>query len=104
MYRSALDVGTKGLPDVPAKKNFFQRLEWLHQQHRITPEMRAWADHVRIEGNEALHDPEDFSEEDAKPLRLFTEMFLKYMFELPGEVAAFRREPEISDGSGEAGS
>lgn len=52
--------------------------------------MKDWADHVRVEGNDALHDPEEFSEDDAKPLRLFTEMFLRYMFELPGEVAAFR--------------
>lgn len=92
MYRSALDIGTKGLDGVPNGQTFFKRLEWLHDHHRITPDMRSWADHVRIEGNEALHDPEDFSEEDAKTLRLFTDMFLRYVFELPGEVSAFRAE------------
>lgn len=89
MYRSALDIATKGLDGVP-KKKFYDRLIWLHENHRITPDMKDWADHVRIEGNEALHDPDDFTEEDARPLRLFTEMFLRYLFELPGEVAAFR--------------
>lgn len=92
MYRSALDIATKGLDGVPDKITFFKRLEWLHKEHRITPDIRSWADHVRVEGNEALHDPEDFTQEDARPLRLFTEMFLKYVFELPGEVAAFRTE------------
>ncbi|WP_426026656.1 DUF4145 domain-containing protein [Brevundimonas sp. TSRC1-1] len=94
MYRSALDIATKGMEGVPAGLTFYRRLEWLHDNHRITPDMRAWADRVRIEGNEALHDPEDFVEEDAKPLRLFTETFLKYSFELPGEVAAYRTQTE----------
>lgn len=92
MYRSALDLATKALPDVPSRGSFFHRLEWLHENHRITPDMWAWADRVRIEGNDALHDPEEFCEEDTNPLRLFTEMFLKYVFELPGEVAAFRED------------
>lgn len=92
MYRSALDVATKTLEGVPAKQTFYKRLEWLHDNRRITPDMWSWADRVRIDGNESLHDPEDFDEDDARPLRLFTEMFLRYMFELPGEVALFRED------------
>lgn len=94
MYRSALDIATKALDGVPAKVTFFKRLEWLHENHRITPDMRSWADHVRVEGNDALHDPDEFSADDARPLRLFTEMFLRYVFELPGEVLAFRKETD----------
>lgn len=80
------------MPDVPSGQTFYKRLAWLHENHRITPDMKDWADHVRIEGNEALHDEEDYNEVDAKTLRLFTEMFLKYVFEMPGEVEAFRLE------------
>ena len=90
MYRSALDIATKAMPGVPKGATFFERLAWLHANHGITPDMRAWADHVRVEGNAALHDPEEFDEADAKALRFFTEMFLRYVFELPGEVQAFR--------------
>lgn len=93
MYRSALDIAAKGMPGVEGK-DFFQRLKWLHDNNKITPEIRSWADHVRVEGNEALHDPDEFTENDAKPLRLFTEMFLRYVFELPGEVRTFRGEPD----------
>lgn len=92
MYRSALDIATKAMPDVPPGQTFYKRLGWLHENHRITPDMKDWADHVRVEGNEALHDEEDYGEADAKTLRLFTEMFLKYVFEMPGEVEAFRNE------------
>jgi hypothetical protein len=95
MYRSALDIATKSMKDIPGNKNFYERLQWLHKENRITADIRSWADHVRVEGNNALHDPEDFEEDDARPLRLFTEMFLRYVFELPGEVRAFRGETEV---------
>lgn len=94
MYRSALDIATKAMIGVPANATFFKRLEWLHENHGITPDIRSWADHVRVEGNAALHDPDEFAEDDAKSLRFFTEMFLRYVFELPGEVRAFRGEPQ----------
>jgi hypothetical protein len=90
MYRSALDISTKGMQGVPENATFFRRLEWLHENHKITPDIRSWADHVRVEGNAALHDPEEFGEGDAKALRFFTEMFLRYVFELPGAVEEFR--------------
>jgi Domain of unknown function (DUF4145) len=90
MFRSALDIATKGMPDVPQDQNLFRRLEWLHERHAITPDIRAWADHVRVEGNAALHEPNEFAKEDAAALRFFTEMFLRYVFELPGAVKEFR--------------
>ncbi len=93
MYRSALDIATKGMEGVP-EGTFFARLKWLHEHHAITPNIHDWATHVRVEGNAALHDPEEFSEDDAKALRFFTEMFLRYVFELPGAVREFRGEPE----------
>jgi hypothetical protein len=94
MYRSALDIATKGMTGTPPGTTFFQRLEWLHNNHGITPDIRSWADHVRVEGNAALHDPDEFEEGDAKALRFFTEMFLRYVFELPGEVRAFRGQAQ----------
>jgi hypothetical protein len=90
MYRSALDIATKGMDSVPPGQTFFKRLEWMAANHLITSDIRSWADHVRIDGNAALHDPDDFEENDAKALRFFTEMFLRYVFELPGEVTKFR--------------
>jgi hypothetical protein len=92
MYRAALDLATKSLR--AEGPTFFKRLENLASTARVTPEIRSWADHVRVEGNEALHDPETFTREDAQALRFFTEMFLRYVFELPGEVMRFRGESE----------
>lgn len=88
MYRAALDLATKELQAEGG--TFFARLQWLHQNGRVTTDIRDWADHVRVEGNGALHDPDDFTEADAESLRHFTNMFLRYVFEMPGLVAEFR--------------
>lgn len=92
MYRSALDIATKALEPEAAKKTFYERLRWMFENGRITKDIREWADFVRVDGNAALHEPDEFSEEDAKSLRYFTEMFLRYMFEMPGEVQSYRAE------------
>jgi hypothetical protein len=91
MYRAALDLATKDLQAQGA--TFFARLQWLHQNGRVTADIKDWADHVRVEGNGALHDPDDFTEVDAKALRHFTTMFLRYVFEMPGLVTEFRNNP-----------
>src|SRR4051812_1113483 len=88
MYRAALDLATKELQAEGG--TFFARLAWLHQKGRVTLDIKDWADHVRVEGNGALHDPDEFTEVDATALRHFTEMFLRYVFEMPGKVAEFR--------------
>jgi hypothetical protein len=90
MYRATLDLATKALNAQGA--TFYLRLGCLRQQDKVTQDIRDWADHVRVEGNGALHDPEEFSKEDATALRFFTTMFLRYVFEMPGRVAEFRAQ------------
>jgi len=97
MYRSALDIATKGMEGVPAGKTFFKRLEWMFENNLITDNIREWADQVRVEGNDALHEPDEFDEQDAASLRYFTEMFLIYVFEMPGRVAEFRNRDAVKE-------
>jgi hypothetical protein len=46
----------------------------------VTPAMKKWA---RLDANEAAHDPQEFSKEDADKLHVFARMFLTYAFTLP---------------------
>jgi len=93
MYRSALDIATKEMvPDAP-KMLMAARLAWMAKNGKLTQDLRDWADHVRVGGNEAIHDSDEFEAADATPLRYFTEMFLRYVYELPGEVARLRGAP-----------
>jgi hypothetical protein len=45
--------------------------------------MKQWAHHIRLEGNDATHGPDEYSDQDAKDLHTFAELFLTYAFTLP---------------------
>jgi hypothetical protein len=89
MYRAALDLATKALQAPGA--TFFARLKSLHDGGGVTNDIWSWATHVRVDGNEALHDPDEFTKEDAITLRHFTTMFLRYVFEMRGLVEEYRK-------------
>lgn len=83
MFRRALELSVRILePKAPSGLSLFQRIERLPAD-LVTPAMKGWATHVRLGGNDALHDPEEFTLEEATTLRTFTEMFLTYAFTLP---------------------
>ena len=94
MYRSALDIATKAMVSEAANKMLKSRLEWMLKNGKLTQDLWEWADRVRLGGNDAIHDPDEFNEDDARPLRYFTEMFLRYVYELPGEVARLSAPPD----------
>lgn len=100
MYRSTLDLATKDvatkLLPAAAGMKLFARIEALATDNIITNAMKDWAHHVRGAGNDALHDDQEMSEEDAVQMRLFTETFLQYAYELPGEVAARKGQTKAS--------
>jgi hypothetical protein len=103
MSRKALDVATRHLDtsEAFAKKTLYQRIEALEAGRKITPQMKEWAHAIRIDGNDAAHDIDLFSEEEATRLCSFTEMFLQYTFTMPGMLAERREQTDSSDGDQE---
>lgn len=92
--RSALDIATKSMDGVP-KLSFFLRLKWLYDNGRITQDIKDWADHVRVEGNEALHDLDDYEQKDAAALQFFTEMFSRYFLSFPARPKPFAKSRRL---------
>jgi hypothetical protein len=83
MFRRTVELATKKLnPDASKGDNLKKRIAGLSDD-LATPAMKEWAQHIRLDANEAAHEEEDYSEEDAKTLRVFAEMFLTYAFTLP---------------------
>jgi hypothetical protein len=82
MFRRAIEIATKTIPDVPKKGNLKERIDNLPGD-LATPAMKDLAHHVRLDANDATHEVEEFSEEDAKKLQVFTELFLTYAFTQP---------------------
>ena len=84
MFRRAIEIAVKTISPRRATRgdNLKKRIEDLPPDV-ATPAMKTLAQHVRLDANDAAHEPEEFSEDDAKKLRVFAEMFLTYAFTLP---------------------
>jgi len=86
MFRKTLDIATKSLGANPSKK-LKSRIDELKNNQKITFDMAEWAHQIRIDGNDAAHEDELFTQEAAEALKDFTELLLMYTFTLPGMLA-----------------
>lgn len=59
------------------------RIKRAAKNQKITPAMEEWAHHIRVVGNAAAHEIEDFTPEEIAELQEFTRLFLMYLFTLP---------------------
>jgi hypothetical protein len=83
MFRRAIEVATKAVNPTASKgDNLKKRIESLPSDI-ATPAMKEWAQHIRLDANDAAHEEVEYSAEDAKRLHIFAEMFLTYAFTLP---------------------
>lgn len=88
--RKALDVATLVLEPSGKGSTLARRINALAAAGRITADLADWAHEIRVLGNEAAHDPDEFAEADARALFAFTELLLMYLFTLPGMLAERR--------------
>ena len=73
--------------DCGAKENlpFVKYVDYLDENHYITPNAKDWADTLRTYGNDATHQIVIMDEADAKQLLDFAEMMLKIVYEFPNK-------------------
>jgi Domain of unknown function (DUF4145) len=69
----------------PGKK-FIEYVEYLAEKRYVPPDGKGWVDHIRTKSNEANHEINIMSVEDAKDLITFSEMLLKFVYEFPAKV------------------
>lgn len=80
MFRKSLEVGLGNkFPDT--KGLLVHRIRELSASGALTQDLAAWADHIRLEGNDAAHD--QFTKGQAEELLEFTRLVLNYLFVLP---------------------
>jgi hypothetical protein len=65
-------------------KGFVDYVNYLNDNNYIPPNGKEWVDSIRKLGNEANHKIEFKSKEDAMRIATFTEMLLRFIYELPG--------------------
>jgi hypothetical protein len=92
MSRKVLEVSVKKIH--PARQGtLYKRIELLEAEGLITSDLKEWAHIIREDGNESAHEEEPVTKEFAEDILSFTEMFLLYVFTMPGMVNA--KKPEI---------
>jgi hypothetical protein len=87
-----LDTALRRL-DPSGKGTLQQRIDHLPAELSITPAMKEWAHQIRELGNDAAHEEDPFTEDEARALHAFSELFLTYTFTLPGMFAARKSPP-----------
>jgi hypothetical protein len=69
-------------------KSFVEYVNFLNDNSYIPPKGKPWVDAIRKLGNEANHSIEFKTPEEAKLILTFTEMLLKFIYEMPGLLGA----------------
>ncbi|WP_232446001.1 DUF4145 domain-containing protein [Burkholderia ubonensis] len=86
MFRRCLEVALKAhSPEVEAWK-LEKRIDKLASERKITEDLKTWAHRVRLDGNDALHEEEEFTKETATELMEFTRLLLTYLYTLPEKI------------------
>lgn len=88
MFRKSLDAALKYVHPTGKGTNLEKRINDLPAATGVTPAMQTWAHEIRHLGNDAAHEEDPFTEPEAQSLQAFTELFLTYVFTLPGMLAA----------------
>jgi hypothetical protein len=68
-------------------KRFVQYVDFLFDQNYIPPNGKQWVGHIKDKGNEANHEIKPIDADDARELLIFTEMLLKFIYELPSMIS-----------------
>ncbi|MYE14829.1 MAG: DUF4145 domain-containing protein [Gammaproteobacteria bacterium] len=101
MFRKTLESALKAkFPSLSG--SLYDRIKSAGEKGWLTKELAAWADHIRLDGNDAIHDENPFEQDQAETLATFTRLILLYLFTLPGMLAEAQGTEGEAQGS-EAG-
>lgn len=96
MSRKVVDVSTQKLLGEDAKKftTIQKRIDELAARNLLTPDLKEWAHVVRLEGNDASHDEDPYTPEEADELLSFVDLYLTYVYAMPGRLKLRRENAE----------
>lgn len=87
-----LDLSTKGMDPLWSLE---KRLKKLAADGKISNDVAAWAEEIRLDRNDAVHSDTEFDRTDAEEILGFTEAFLNYIYTLPALVKQRRLNRDI---------
>ena len=85
LIRKTLEIALREkFGDLPGTLS--QRIRQLRDKHLLTDELAAWADEIRIDGNEGAHEAAEPELENTRQMKEFLHVFLLYAFTLPAMI------------------
>ncbi len=90
--RKAIDVSTKALNPASASKSLAARIDALYAGQKLTSDIKDWAHEVRLDGNNAAHEDESFTKDQATTLKEFVAAYMRYVYSLPALVERNRHK------------
>ena len=94
MDRRALEIATKEMAPEHAGLSLYARIEKLAKAGKLTESLKDWAHDLRLFGNDALHEIEGVSRNEATQAHELTRFTLTYLYTLPKQVELARVERE----------
>lgn len=70
---------------------FIDYVNFISDKGFVPPDGKDWVDHIRSKGNEATHEINIMSREDAEELITFLEMLLKFIYEFPEAIKSKKK-------------
>jgi hypothetical protein len=70
----------------PTGKDFVSYVKFLVDNHYAPPGSEPWVDKIRSSGNEANHEIDIKTRDEAEELVSFVEMLLKFIYEFPARM------------------
>ena len=67
----------------PENQSFMSYVTYLDEKGYVPPNGKKWVDAIRQKGNEANHEIRLMGEKDARNIIRFSEMLLRFIFEMP---------------------
>jgi hypothetical protein len=70
--------------EAETNKSFAYYVKYLEDNNYLPPDSKHWVDSIRVLGNEANHEINPKTSDESKRIIVFTEMLLRFIYELPG--------------------
>jgi hypothetical protein len=90
MFRKALELSAKSLLDMKGNQNLREMIGKLTAERNVIDSMKDWATRIKAFGNDAAHEEDPITEDEAQAARDFAEAFLIYCYKLPAMVARWK--------------
>ena len=101
MARKTVETALAAIDPESAELKLYDRIDAVAKAGQITKDLGVWAHQVRIGGNEAGHEEETYDRVEATELVRFAELFLLYVFTLPGMLEDRKSRRDGGEGCGE---